>query len=117
MMNLISTLSMIIMLISIIMMLMAILLSKKEISDREKSTPFECGFNPKNSARTPFSLQFFLIAIMFLIFDIEITLILPFIFELSSNFLMISLVFSVFIMILLVGLYHEWLQGMLSWKI
>nr|ALO71161.1 NADH deshydrogenase subunit 3 [Subcoccinella vigintiquattuorpunctata] len=100
-----------------LMMMMANILSKKSFKDREKNSPFECGFDPKNSARLPFSLQFFLIAIIFLIFDVEITLLIPMISIMKiSNFYSFSLMFWTFIIILLVGLYHEWNQGALNWK-
>jgi NADH-ubiquinone oxidoreductase chain 3 len=65
------------MIISIIVIYLASLLSKKSLNDREKTSPFECGFDPINSSRLPFSIRFFLITIIFLIFDVEIALILP----------------------------------------
>jgi NADH-ubiquinone oxidoreductase chain 3 len=61
----------------VILIILNSLIRKKEISTREKTSPFECGFDPKRSARLPFSTRFYLIAVIFLIFDIEITLILP----------------------------------------
>nr|YP_004934837.1 NADH dehydrogenase subunit 3 [Trichocera bimacula]AET13101.1 NADH dehydrogenase subunit 3 [Trichocera bimacula] len=100
----------------VIIMLLASLLSKKTITDREKCSPFECGFDPKSSSRLPFSLRFFLIAIIFLIFDVEIALILPMIMIINySNLMVWTLTSLFFIFILLIGLYHEWNQGALEW--
>nr|YP_010329973.1 NADH dehydrogenase subunit 3 [Thyas honesta]UNP54508.1 NADH dehydrogenase subunit 3 [Thyas honesta]UNP54886.1 NADH dehydrogenase subunit 3 [Thyas honesta] len=105
-----------IMIISNIMMFLSIILSKKSFSDREKSSPFECGFDPKSSARIPFSLHFFLITVIFLIFDVEIALIFPIIplFKMV-NFLLWTKISFFFLIILIIGLYHEWNQNMLNW--
>nr|AXS65956.1 NADH dehydrogenase subunit 3 [Curculionoidea sp. 20 KM-2017] len=90
--------------------------SKKSIKDREKISPFECGFDPKNSARLPFSLQFFLIAVIFVIFDVELTLLLPMILVVKiSNLWNFSLTMIIFIMILIMGIFHEQNQGALNW--
>nr|YP_009485862.1 NADH dehydrogenase subunit 3 [Limbodessus palmulaoides]AVZ66435.1 NADH dehydrogenase subunit 3 [Limbodessus palmulaoides] len=107
----------IIMLIAIITMMVASILSKKTFMDREKNSPFECGFDPINSTRIPFSIQFFLIAVIFLIFDIEIALLFPMIMIYKiSNFYSVIYTSFLFISILLIGLYHEWNQGALNWK-
>jgi NADH-ubiquinone oxidoreductase chain 3 len=66
-------------------MYLSSILAFKTTNNREKPSPFECGFNPFNSSRIPFSIRFFLIAIIFLIFDVEIALILPIIITLSSS--------------------------------
>nr|UAT98085.1 NADH dehydrogenase subunit 3 [Kentrochrysalis streckeri] len=105
-----------ILIISNILMLLSIILSKKSFMDREKCSPFECGFDPKSMARIPFSLHFFLIAMIFLIFDVEIALIFPIILTYKMvNFLTWMKISFFFICILLMGLYHEWNQNMLNW--
>nr|URX52635.1 NADH dehydrogenase subunit 3 [Glyptotermes brevicaudatus] len=97
-------------------MMFTSLLSKKNIEDREKSSPFECGFDPKSSARLPFSLRFFLIAVIFLIFDVEIALLLPMtIVMMTSNMKSWMMISLLFLLILIIGLYHEWNQGSLEW--
>nr|APX40882.1 NADH dehydrogenase subunit 3 [Psylliodes hispanus] len=109
-------LSMLISTILIILIMLLNLISKKTFYDREKSSPFECGFDPKSYTRLPFSLHFFLIAIIFLIFDVEITLLLPLILTLKiSNIMNYSYILTIFITILLLGIYHEWNQGALNW--
>nr|ARQ80505.1 NADH dehydrogenase subunit 3 [Aposthonia borneensis] len=109
------TIMMSILLTSMVMYL-ALMMSKKKNNYQEKSSTFECGFDPFKSARQPFSLHFFLITLIFLIFDAEIALILPFI--PSFNILMNNwtLIFTMFFLILLMGTYYEWMQGMLNWK-
>nr|YP_009454591.1 NADH dehydrogenase subunit 3 [Atrocalopteryx melli]AUG33613.1 NADH dehydrogenase subunit 3 [Atrocalopteryx melli] len=115
-MNILMLAGIIIMTITTIIMSMASLLSKKSITDREKSTPFECGFDPFYSARIPFSLKFFLVAVIFLIFDVEIAIIMPTMMTMkSSDPMQWGLSFTIVIVILLVGLYYEWVQGSLEW--
>nr|AWB98894.1 NADH dehydrogenase subunit 3 [Anopheles goeldii]AWB99206.1 NADH dehydrogenase subunit 3 [Anopheles aff. nuneztovari A PGF-2018] len=116
-MLMLSTMTLIIMIITIVVMMLATLLSKKTLTDREKCSPFECGFDPMTSSRLPFSLRFFLIAIIFLIFDVEIALLLPMIMIIkSSNLINWTITSLFFIFILIVGLYHEWNQGALEWN-
>nr|YP_010310810.1 NADH dehydrogenase subunit 3 [Stenopus scutellatus]UMY76345.1 NADH dehydrogenase subunit 3 [Stenopus scutellatus] len=115
-MLLMSTIILITLLLANVVMLIASILSKKTTKDREKNSPFECGFDPKESARLPFSLRFFLIAVIFLIFDVEITLLLPVIFILPySNLFSWMITTLIFLLILLIGLYFEWAQGALDW--
>nr|APB02810.1 NADH dehydrogenase subunit 3 [Lytta caraganae] len=103
-------------LITSLMLMIVSLISKKTFIDREKSSPFECGFDPASSARLPFSLHFFLIAVIFLIFDVEITLLFPLIMSMKmSSLSMYMIVLMIFIIILLMGLFHEWSQGALKW--
>nr|APX39674.1 NADH dehydrogenase subunit 3 [Chaetocnema depressa] len=109
-------LSLMIIMILTVLILLINLLSKKTFYDREKNSPFECGFDPKTTSRLPFSLHFFLIAMIFLIFDIEIVLLIPFIYTLKFTHIMNYIfLFTFFILILLMGIYHEWKQGALEW--
>nr|YP_009115040.1 NADH dehydrogenase subunit 3 [Coptodon zillii]AIZ58403.1 NADH dehydrogenase subunit 3 [Coptodon zillii] len=84
--------------------------------DHEKLSPYECGFDPLGSARLPFTLRFFLVAILFLLFDLEIALLLPLPWgdQLSSPLMTFIWAFTVLILLTL-GLIYEWTQGGLEW--
>nr|YP_009339285.1 NADH dehydrogenase subunit 3 [Eulimnogammarus cyaneus]APL97175.1 NADH dehydrogenase subunit 3 [Eulimnogammarus cyaneus] len=103
-------------LISTALAVLALTAGKKSMLDREKLTSFECGFDSKKKARAPFSLRFFMVTILFLIFDVEITLLLPlgFLTPYSDPF-MITLTASILALVLILGLIHEWNQGALAW--
>nr|YP_009175609.1 NADH dehydrogenase subunit 3 [Maccullochella ikei]YP_009175622.1 NADH dehydrogenase subunit 3 [Maccullochella macquariensis]YP_009466127.1 NADH dehydrogenase subunit 3 [Maccullochella mariensis]ALH16597.1 NADH dehydrogenase subunit 3 [Maccullochella ikei]ALH16610.1 NADH dehydrogenase subunit 3 [Maccullochella ikei]ALH16623.1 NADH dehydrogenase subunit 3 [Maccullochella ikei]ALH16636.1 NADH dehydrogenase subunit 3 [Maccullochella mariensis]ALH16649.1 NADH dehydrogenase subunit 3 [Macculloc len=84
--------------------------------DHEKLSPYECGFDPLGSARLPFSLRFFLIAILFLLFDLEIALLLPLPWGDQLTSPLTTLIWASTILILLtLGLIYEWMQGGLEW--
>nr|QFG38932.1 NADH dehydrogenase subunit 3 [Austrofusus glans] len=108
--------SVIALLLSTVVMGLGWVLAKRAISDREKSSPFECGFDPIKSARLPFSLRFFLLAIIFLIFDVEIVLLFPILVSMISSFSLSLMIGTfIFLIILIVGLFHEWNEGSLDW--
>nr|ABD63945.1 NADH dehydrogenase subunit 3 [Bleda eximius] len=84
--------------------------------DPEKLSPYECGFDPLGSARLPFSIRFFLVAILFLLFDLEIALLLPLPWATQLQTPAYTLIWSsVLILLLTIGLVYEWMQGGLEW--
>nr|WNH22109.1 NADH dehydrogenase subunit 3 [Scorpaena bergii] len=84
--------------------------------DHEKLSPYECGFDPLGSARLPFSLRFFLVAILFLLFDLEIALLLPLPWGDQLISPTLTLIWAVIVLALLtLGLIYEWTQGGLEW--
>nr|AFL03303.1 NADH dehydrogenase subunit 3 [Corvus nasicus] len=84
--------------------------------DSEKLSPYECGFDPLGSARLPFSIRFFLVAILFLLFDLEIALLLPLPWAIQLQTPTTTLTWaSILIILLTLGLVYEWNQGGLEW--
>nr|AIM46303.1 NADH dehydrogenase subunit 3 [Pomatostomus halli] len=84
--------------------------------DSEKLSPYECGFDPLGTARLPFSIRFFLVAILFLLFDLEIALLLPLPWAMQLQSPTMTLTWaSVLILLLTLGLIYEWAQGGLEW--
>nr|YP_009571149.1 NADH dehydrogenase subunit 3 [Chelodina steindachneri]AUY55054.1 NADH dehydrogenase subunit 3 [Chelodina steindachneri] len=82
----------------------------------EKLSPYECGFDPLESAWLPFSIRFFLVAILFLLFDLEIALLLPIPWATQLSSPILSMTWTLIILALLtLGLAYEWMQGGLEW--
>nr|AFA45871.1 NADH dehydrogenase subunit 3 [Cercopithecus doggetti] len=82
----------------------------------EKMNPYECGFDPLNPARIPFSMKFFLVAITFLLFDLEIALLLSLPWALQTTNIPMMIKSSItLIIILTLSLAYEWTQKGLDW--
>lgn len=81
-----------------------------------KDLPFECGVDPTGEARSRFSVKFFLVALLFLIFDVETIFIFPWavLFRKLGVFGFIEM--AVFLLILLLGLVYVWKKGALEWE-
>lgn len=90
--------------------------SEKMLLIREETSSYECGFEHHNVSRVPFSLRYFFLTLIFLLFDLEIVLIifLPFI-VFSVNYSIALLVLLIFVIILYLSLIYEWNDGRLEW--
>nr|DAC76876.1 TPA_asm: NADH dehydrogenase subunit 3 [Pseudomyrmex gracilis] len=108
---------MILLMIPLALMVINLMLTKKSQS-REKKSPFECGFDPLSVSRIPLSSQFFLIGLVFLVFDVEITMLLPLIILLNFYKTINTItIMTFFILILIMGLFFEYLEQSIEWKI
>lgn len=91
----------------------------KQNPDLEKLTAYECGFNPFEDSRIRFDIRYYLVAILFIIFDLEVMFLFPWAVELNKLFLISDLFgfFSMilFLLILTIGFIYEWKKGALEW--
>jgi NADH:ubiquinone oxidoreductase subunit 3 (subunit A) len=85
-------------------------------ADPEKISAYECGFDPFDDARSRFDIQFYLVSILFIIFDLEVTFLFPWALTLNriSYFGFWSMM--VFLIILTIGFVYEWKKGALDWS-
>nr|YP_009947781.1 NADH dehydrogenase subunit 3 [Hapalochlaena fasciata]QOH92319.1 NADH dehydrogenase subunit 3 [Hapalochlaena fasciata] len=105
-----------IILLNLILFIVGSIIQFKSYKSREKNSPFEWGFDPAWYTRSPFSMRFFLLAVIFLIFDVKIILLMPLIISLLYSPSIVFLSSSmIFLIILIMGLLHEWNQGSLNW--
>nr|YP_010736137.1 NADH dehydrogenase subunit 3 [Postolata guangxiensis]WEL36023.1 NADH dehydrogenase subunit 3 [Postolata guangxiensis] len=101
-----------------VLLVVGLFLGFSLFTGREKSSPFECGFDPVGSSRVPFSLRFFLLAVIFVVFDVEIVLLFPVVMVVGSPLMWVGGLFTllVFLVLLFGGVIHEWREGSLEWE-
>nr|YP_009431963.1 NADH dehydrogenase subunit 3 [Donax variegatus]ATA66412.1 NADH dehydrogenase subunit 3 [Donax variegatus] len=93
-----------------------LVLGMKVMYNREKLSTYECGFEPLSSSRQAFCLRFFILAIIFVVFDVEIALLIPYVLSVGVGLSMwVRLLVLSFVVILLLGLVHEFHEGSLDW--
>ena len=83
--------------------------------DPEKLSPHECGFEPFDDARSKFDIRFYLVAILFIIFDLEVAFLFPWAVALKSLGVGGLISMSIFLLILIIGFIYEWKKGALNW--
>jgi len=90
-----------------------------QVDSSELSSSFECGFDPLRENRSPFSVRFFLLVVLFLIFDVEVALLFPLLSVTCQHgaFVIMSVAMLFFLLILTLGTFHEWKEGALDWVI
>jgi NADH-quinone oxidoreductase subunit A len=84
--------------------------------DPEKLSAYECGFEPFDDSRMEFDVRFYLVAILFIIFDLEIAFLFPWAISLGNIGLLGFCSMMIFLFILTVGFIYEWKKGALDWE-
>jgi NADH-quinone oxidoreductase subunit A len=83
--------------------------------DAEKLSPYECGFDPFEDSRMKFDVRYYLVAIVFIVFDLEIAFLFPWAVSLDKIGLLGMGAMGVFLLILVIGFIYEWKKGALEW--
>ncbi|AKH20345.1 NADH-quinone oxidoreductase subunit A [Sedimenticola thiotaurini] len=84
--------------------------------DSEKLSPYECGFEAFEDARMKFDVRYYLVAILFIIFDLEIAFLFPWAIVLDQIGMVGFIAMTIFLGILVVGFIYEWKKGALEWE-
>jgi NADH-quinone oxidoreductase subunit A len=88
----------------------------KQNPDSEKLSPYECGFEPFEDARSKFDVRFYLVAILFIIFDLEVAFLFPWAVTLGDIGMFGFWSMVLFLAILTIGFVYEWKKGALEWE-
>lgn len=100
--------------IAIALLVVAVFLSPKEVTF-EKLTAFECGFESFGDANIVFSIQFFIVGVLFMLFDLELAYLFPWILYLAELSIFSFWIMMFFLLLLVVGFVYEWKKGALDW--
>jgi len=83
--------------------------------DQEKLSPYECGFEPFEDSRIKFDVRYYLVAILFIIFDLEIAFLFPWAVSLDTVGVFGIIAMGIFLAVLVIGFIYEWKKGALEW--
>lgn len=101
--------------IGVLLLILGSLLGPKA-PDAEKLSPYECGFEAFEDARMKFDVRFYLVAILFIIFDLEIAFLFPWALVFNDIGVSAIVAMAVFLGILVIGFAYEWKKGALEWE-
>ena len=101
--------------LSVILFLASYLIASQK-ADLQKLTAYECGFDPFDDARSKFDVRFYLVAILFIIFDLEVAFLFPWAMVLGQIGMFGFWTMIIFLLILTVGFIYEWMKGALEWE-
>ena len=87
----------------------------KGTKSKAKLSPYECGFDPFEDARIPFDVRYYLVAILFIIFDLEIAFLFPWAVSLNEIGISGIIAMGIFLLVLVIGFIYEWNKGPLEW--
>ncbi|HVH73851.1 MAG TPA: NADH-quinone oxidoreductase subunit A [Stellaceae bacterium] len=99
-----------------LVIVLASLLIARQHPDSEKLSPYECGFEPFEDARIRFDVRYYLVAILFIIFDLEVAFLFPWAVSLGDIGLFGFFSMVVFLAVLTIGFIYEWRKGALEWE-
>ena len=99
-----------------VVIVIASLIAARQKPDAEKLSPYECGFDPFEDSRGRFDVRFYLVAILFIIFDLEVAFLFPWAVALGDIGLLGFWSMIVFLGVLTIGFAYEWKKGALEWE-
>ena len=101
--------------LSVVIIILPFLLAKRS-PDKEKVSQYECGFEVEGNVRNQFDVQFYLVAILFIIFDLEIAFLFPWAVSFGAIGIVGFTTMMLFLLLLTIGFIYEWKKGALEWK-
>ena len=104
--------------IGVVLLVLGFLIGRGS-KDEEKLSPYECGFEAFEDSRMKFDVRYYLVAILFIIFDLEIAFLFPWAIvleDMGAEQLFAMIAMGVFLLILIVGFIYEWKKGALEWE-
>jgi NADH-quinone oxidoreductase subunit A len=99
-----------------VVIVLASFIVARQNPDSEKLSPYECGFEPFADARSKFDVRYYLVAILFIIFDLEVAFLFPWAVSLGAIGVFGFWSMMVFLFVLTVGFVYEWKKGALEWE-